>query len=296
MHESTLRSITTWLSTPRHGWELAAFLLAAAVVGIVVLFFLCSVPPRYRKTIIVVVTFAAGLFYSLEFLVPPLKIWDPPANPLTAWRPFVANAALIVGSFALLLGIWNLLHIHGRAVLKRSAGWYNSAAFYVAFFGIMIAGFLRDWRANQLASLPEGSNGAKALEIAAQADQQAFDILLNGFLISLEATMFSLIAFYIVSAAYRAFRIRSTEAALMMAAAAVIMLALVPVGVSITDWIPQGHFLSFLRVERIGYWLLVWPNMAAQRAIGFGIAVGALATGLRIWLSLERGSFFDRQL
>ena len=88
----------------------------------------------------------------------------------------------------------------------------------------------------------------------------------------------------------------SMEAALMMGAAAIIMLALVPIGVALTDWIPAGHVLSIFRVERIGYWLLVWPNMAAQRAIGFGVAVGALATGLRIWLSLERGSFFDRQL
>jgi hypothetical protein len=108
--------------------------------------------------------------------------------------------------------------------------------------------------------------------------------------------MFSLIAFYIVSAAYRAFRIKSLEAGLMMAAAAIIMLALVPAGTAITNWLPETGFLSIFRIERIGYWLLIGPNMAAQRAIGFGVAVGGLAMGLRIWLSLERGSFFDRQL
>ena len=108
--------------------------------------------------------------------------------------------------------------------------------------------------------------------------------------------MFSLIAFYIVSAAYRAFRVRSAEAGLMMGTAAIIMLGLVPVGAMITNWLPRtGPWASF-RLENITYWLLIWPNMAVQRAIEFGLAVGAMAMGLRIWLSLERGSFFDRQL
>jgi len=81
-----------------------------------------------------------------------------------------------------------------------------------------------------------------------------------------------------------------------MSAAGIIMLALVPIGAVVTNWLPDTGFLSIFRLEKIGYWLLIGPNMAAQRAIAFGVAVGGLAMGLRIWLSLERGSFFDRQL
>jgi len=259
-----------WLSQPRHGWELAAFIVGALGIGVLALGLLCSTPPRYRKGVVMAVTFIGGLFLSVEFLYPGKSV-------LTTAMPSVANGQIVVGSFALMLGILNLFQIHGKAMRKRSTGWYNSAAFFVAFFSIMIAGFMRDAR-------PEGAAAG------------IFGILFSGFMMSLQSTTFSLIAFYIVSAAYRAFRIRSAEAVLMMLTAAIVMLALVPVGVWITDWIPRSSVFAGLRLERMGYWLLVSPNMAAQRAIGFGVAVGALATGLRIWLSLERGSFFDRQL
>ncbi len=258
------------------------FLCGALSLGCLALIMLTSTPPRYRKTIVAAVTFLAGLYYAFEFLIPP-AFWplEPPRNPLSEVQPLVATLTQIIWSFALLLGVWNLFVIHGRAVVKRGRGWCNSAAFFISFLAILGAGLLKDYT--------QGSTIRKASE-------SVFTILFSGFLTSLDATMFSLIAFYIVSAAYRAFRVKSLEAGLMMAAAAIIMLALVPVGAEITNWLPQSGILSALRVERVGYWLLTSPNMAAQRAIAFGIAVGSLAMGLRIWLSLERGNFFDRQL
>ena len=52
---------------------------------------------------------------------------------------------------------------------------------------------------------------------------------------------------------------------------------------------------AFFRLEMLGEWLMRWLNTPAQRGIIFGIAVGALAMSLRIWLSLERGTFFSEQ-
>jgi hypothetical protein len=293
-----MTEISHWLSTPRHGLQLVAFIIGALGVGFVVLGLLMSVPARYRKAVVAAVTFLGGLYFSLEFLMPHPRhgFVGAVAWGITGARPFVANASMVIWSFALFLGILNLFDIHGKAVRKRNPGWYNSAAFFIAFFAILLAGFLKDWRAAQLAGMTASSAHYAAVSGAAAANASFFDILFRGLLTALDATMFSLIAFYIVSAAYRAFRIRSPEAILMMAAAAIIMLALVPVGAAITNWIPARGILSAFRIENIGYWLLVSPNMTAQRAIGFGVAVGALAMGLRIWLSLEKGSFFDRQL
>ncbi len=258
----------TSLFAPRHGWALAGFILLSIGIGALILGLLCSTPKRYRKSLVIFITFISGLFLSIEFFIPH-------ENVLTKAMPTVANIEMVVGSFALMLGVWNLFEIHGKTIAKRSSGWYNSVAFFIAFFGILISGFLR---------------------MSSPVAAAFFKILLNGFLLSLQATTFSLVAFYIVSAAYRAFRIRSAEAVLMMAAAGIIMLALVPAGAWITSWLPETGFFSIFRLDKIGYWLLVSPNMAAQRAIAFGLAVGSLATGLRIWLSLERGSYFDRQL
>lgn len=259
----------------RHGTELALFILGALLIGAFVLALLTAVPPRYRKGVVMFVTFICGVFFAVEFLIPH-------ENVLTDKVTLVANVEMVVGSFALLVGIWNLFQIHGKAITRLSKGWYNSAAFFVTFFAILILGFLKD---HMTAGKPTFAG-----------TPELFDILFSGFLLSLQATTFSLIAFYIVSAAYRAFRIRSAEAVLMMLAAAIIMLALVPVGAMATSWIPEKSVFSAFRLENMGIWLLIWPNMAVQRAIGFGVAVGAMATGLRIWLSLERGSFFDRQL
>lgn len=286
MQSGVFQSVGHWLSSPRSGWELAAFIIGALGIGAVVLGCMMCTPPRYRKAVVMAVTFVGGLFYSLEFLIPH-------HNRLTDMKPFVAEASATIWSFALFLGVWNLFVIHGKAVRKRTPGWYNSAAFFIAFGAIVAAGFAKDWRASQLAGLGPGSPSYAAASAALRVNESLYRILYDGLMISLESTMFSLIAFYIVSAAYRAFRIRSAESVLMMATAAIIMLALVPAGQAITGWLaPSSPF----RIENIGYWILTSPNMTAQRAIGFGIAVGALAMALRIWLSLERGSFFDRQL
>jgi len=279
---------------------LLAYILGALVIGIAFLAGLMATPPRYRKIVVMLVTFAGGLYFSLEFLLPHNPIYIGKymipgsrgvanlANGLTAAKPSVADWAMIIGSFALLLGVSNLFQIHGKAVRKKTPGWYNSLAFFITFFLIMIVGFLKDYKLGFL-----GSHNAAAFQAGSG---NLYNILFNGFVQSLDATMFSLIAFYIVSAAYRAFRVKSAEAALMMGTAGVIMLGLVPVGAWLTNWLPHTGFFASMRLEQITYWLLIWPNMAVQRAIDFGLGIGALAMSLRIWLSLERGSFFDRQL
>jgi hypothetical protein len=122
------------------------------------------------------------------------------------------------------------------------------------------------------------------------------DILFQGLLVPLQSATFSLLAFYIASASYRAFRVKSAEASLMMVAAFVVMLGQVPIGMWLTHGIPLTSPWAVLRVEHVSSWVLTWVSMPALRAIGFGIAVGALAMALRIWLSLERGSFFEKEL
>jgi hypothetical protein len=91
------------------------------------------------------------------------------------------------------------------------------------------------------------------------------------------STMFSLLAFYIASAAYKAFRARSLEATVLLLAAIIVMLAQVPIGMAISRWIPQ-----------ISDWILNVPNMAAKRGIALGVGLGMTATSLKIMLGIER--------
>jgi hypothetical protein len=122
-----------------------------------------------------------------------------------------------------------------------------------------------------------------------------FDFLFQGGLTALDSAMFALIAFFIVSASYRAFRIRSVESSLLMGSAVLVMLGQVTLGTAITSGLPSTGIASNFRLENIAQYILLEINTPALRAIIFGIAVGFLATSLRLWLSLERGAYFDQE-
>ncbi len=96
------------------------------------------------------------------------------------------------------------------------------------------------------------------------------------FIKPLQSTMFSLLAFFVASAAFRAFRAKSFEATILLVTAFIVMLGRVPIGTSI--W--PGF-------AGISEWILSTVNMAGSRAITLGAAVGATAAALKIILGLE---------
>lgn len=91
------------------------------------------------------------------------------------------------------------------------------------------------------------------------------------------ATMFSLLAFFVASAAFRAFRARNIESGLLLGSAIIVLLGRAPMGAAISGKLPA-----------LSQWILDIPNNGSRRAILMGAAVGAVATGLRVILGLER--------
>ncbi|NLW17203.1 MAG: hypothetical protein GX033_06100, partial [Firmicutes bacterium] len=102
--------------------------------------------------------------------------------------------------------------------------------------------------------------------------------LYDSIIAPLGAAMFAILAFYIASAAYRAFRMRSFEASLLLISAVLVMLGRAPVGELIWSQFPE-----------IACWLVDIPNTVGQRSIMIGAAIGGFATSLRILLGIERG-------
>ncbi|MCA8982183.1 MAG: ECF transporter S component [Planctomycetaceae bacterium] len=102
----------------------------------------------------------------------------------------------------------------------------------------------------------------------------------------LTATMFALLAFYVASAAFRAFRAKNLEAFLLLATAFIILLGRTPTGVWLTSGLPDS--LSILRIENMTAFILSVINTAGNRAIMIGIALGIVSTSLKILLGVDR--------
>ena len=90
-------------------------------------------------------------------------------------------------------------------------------------------------------------------------------------------TMFSLLAFFVASAAFRAFKARTKEATLLLTAAFLVMLGRVSIG--------QAIWPTF---SDIAGWIMNVPQTAGQRAIQIGAALGLVSSSLRILLGLEQ--------
>jgi hypothetical protein len=108
-------------------------------------------------------------------------------------------------------------------------------------------------------------------------DGPGFKWLFSNVLVPLDATMFSLLAFFMASAAYRTFRARTPEATVLLVVAVIVMLGRVPVGELLYHKMPQ-----------VCEWFMLVPTVAAKRGIIFGVALGSIATSLRIILGIER--------
>jgi len=204
-----------------------------------------------RVHIPLLLSFIAGLFFMVQFYMPHQAIQDT-YNEMLVWLRIVAN-------FAVVLGIASFLQRHWGKVRRRQQDWQYSIIALVSFVVVLTIGF---WKGKD-----PGTPFA-----------WSFDYVL----VPLDATMFSLLAFYVASAAYRTFRARTPEATLLLLAAVVVMLGRVPISEAISTVIPQ------IKMPEITEWLMSVPTVAAKRAIIFGVALGGIATSLRIILGIER--------
>lgn len=116
------------------------------------------------------------------------------------------DVSIIVSGFAMLIGIDSLLLFHARRVQRRQNTFF-SAALLAAFF-ITVGWGIRDWT---LFGSPFNPSAP-------------FMWLFRNVYLPLDATMFSILAFYIASAAYRAFRARNRNALLLLISASIIMI------------------------------------------------------------------------
>ena len=199
------------------------------------------------RTAPLIVTFLSGLIMVAVFFIPHHNAQSLNAT-LLVWATVVYAFALILGS----LSLWNT---HWRKIQAKRPNWPYSIVTLVSLLGITALGV---WKG--------------------VGEESPVGRIYSSVNAPLASTMFSLLAFVIASAAFRAFRARSAEATLLLATAVVMMIGRVSIGEFISPYFPA-----------VTEWLLDVPNLAAKRAIAIGVGLGAVSIALKIILGIERG-------
>jgi hypothetical protein len=162
----------------------------------------------------------------------------------------------IITGFAIILGIASLSHLHYKKIQRKEPGWGYSFVVYLSMIITVVVGL---WAGGK----EEGSG---------------LGWIYNYTLVPLQGTMFSILAFFVASAAYRAFRAKTKEATVLLIAGTIVMFGRVPLG---------EYLVS--NIGGLAEWILNVPNTAARRAILIGISLGVIATSLKIIFGIERG-------
>lgn len=204
-----------------------------------------------KKTVPLVITFVVGIVMIVSAFVP-----HPPFDRLGDDFSIFFD---ILAAFAFVLGGGNLLKIHLNKVSKRSSGWGYSAVTVSAFAVMLIAGLFK-------------IGGPPGVMHALEADGTWLKSLYEYAFKPLSATMFALLAFYVASASYRAFRAKNPEATALLIAAFIILLGRTLFGTVLTEVLPGCVELLF---GGLAGWL-AWRNYRAKNwAVAAPMAVVA---------------------
>ncbi len=217
----------------------------------------------YKRQIPLLITLIAGFVFMIQYFV-PLKA----SQNLYAWY---LDWALIIGIFSGIMGFYSIIRLHYVKVIKKAPNWYFSLITLLCMLLMVLSAIFTGMESESL-----------------------FMKFYNYVQVPIEATMFSLLAFYIASAAYRAFRARTAQATALLIAAVIVMLGRVPIGEYISFWkniaipLPGGTTWHIPSLTAISDWILNVPNMAAKRAINIGVFLGSMVMSLKIILGIER--------
>jgi len=220
----------------------------------------------------IIVAFGAGILFWAAYYVPT-------AESQVMQDRFVQWGRILV-AFAAMLGLLSLMHHHWTKIKLKRPGFGFSVITLITTAVMALTGLLPiSWRWIGFAENQMNLDGPHMF-------------MFQYMFVPMQATMFSVLAFFIASAAFRAFRARSAEATALLIAGCIIMIGRVPVG----DWLALqttmdmgrlGH-RALLHFPYITDWLLNVPNAAAYRGILLGVILSQIAIAVRIIFGIER--------
>jgi FlaA1/EpsC-like NDP-sugar epimerase len=183
-----------------------------------------------------------------------------------------------------MFGQYFLSHPAAKAIYENALEWWQIIFAFTLFVGV--AGFIKvslksmrqkKERPYRLISL----TGLFLMPLLALLGGTKIDSpflwIFENMQAPMQATVFSLLAFFVASASFRGFRARSIPATILLVTAVIILIGRIPIAEHISDFLPK-----------LAFWIQDNPSMSARRAILIGIGLGSMTTSLRVILGIER--------
>jgi hypothetical protein len=203
-------------------------------------------------------TVVPGLVVLAGYLLPSNQTLVDLRHNLVEW-------AVIVAAFAFLLGVFNILRVHGTQVFRQQQGWFYSVVLLFA----MVAAATPPTAQAILRVVRPDSPVHKTLEDATSA-------LFIYTISPLGASLAALLVFTLTLGAFRLLRARrSVGSVLFLLVVALVLLGTTPlIGL---EWLAD-----------VRDWIVNVPGMAGMRGLLLGVALGVIITALRVFLTIDR--------
>lgn len=223
-----------------------------------------------RRTVPILIAALSGLTLVLAFFSPRTE----------SWSEVVVDWFNVLAAIAFILGAGSLLRVQLAKISARRPGWGYAAITLVAFLATLAVGLFK------IGTHPSEKFPTHAWTGDYEAPQAAFGWIYLYLMSPLTATMFGLLAFYVASAAFRAFRAKNLAAILLLSAAVRPSSTRNAAAGYLTGWFPDS--IAALKLENLVGTMLTYVSTPGSRAIVIGIAIGVAATSIRVLLGIER--------
>jgi amino acid transporter len=193
----------------------------------------------------VAIAIAAGLMVLIGYFVPALAVV----------QSVLLNWAIILAGMAALVGVFNLISVHGDKVRRREKGNIYSAVLLVSLFASFIFG------------------------LALGPDHPDIRLLVTTVIVPVEAALMALLSVTLLYASIRLLRRHTDVMSIVFLLTVVLMLA-------------ASATLPFGEINPLNNFIRPWIQqvlaLGGARGILIGVALGTLTTGLRVLFGADR--------
>lgn len=189
-------------------------------------------------------------------------------GPLQDTRLALLSIVSLLAAWAVVAGAVNLVLVHAKKFLNQAPGWFYSLWVLLGFLLVIIVNILAPY-------LGWGSGAGN------QANTWIFTtiVTVGG------ASLAGLVAFFLVYAAYKVLRSRRTPLTVIFVIAVVLAL------IVLAPWpsfVPNPNLSASATLRDLLSAIVHVPALAGARGLLLGIALGAIATGVRVLMGMDR--------